>query len=126
MASGATPAETAKVMFVLVASSATSGHVLKGPRLVTGLAFDLGMSSNQRKFRKIMIKQYILPPFGFVVAAFAAVTELPLMGILLFVAGNAAGTQFNFIKVTFMAALTFDLLMRAAQRELGVFTVVKV
>ena len=53
-------------------------------------------------------------------------SELPLMGILFFVAGNAARAEFNLIKVAFVASLAFYFFMRAAQREFGVFCMIEV
>lgn len=73
----------------LVAGHALARQILVVLVNVTGLAGDLFMRFSQRKFSLVMVIGFGFPPALFAVAGLALLAQPPLMGVILFVTGNA-------------------------------------
>jgi len=126
MAKDASGPQAAKMVLILVTAHALARYILERTGPVTGPALYPGMAADKRKACQVMIEKHILPPFAFIVAALTAIAQLALVRVILFVAGDAAGTQFNPEWVRLVAGLAFYLPVRSAQREFGIAGMVEV
>ena len=70
-----------------------------------------------------MIKCGVLTPIDVIVALFASRTEFVLVRIFFLVTRDASHRQFFAIDVARMAGVTFDFLVRAAKRILGLVVI---
>lgn len=100
------------VIVLLVTGEAIGWRVAEKLCLVAFLAFHFHMQAKQRKACTPMVYLGVLPVF-FVMAGFAALTQLVLVHIVFFVASDAILFQFLLIKIARMASDTFNLLMLA-------------
>ena len=76
-------------MFVAVATCASCWGILERSRFVTLLARDNRMLPQKRETREIVIVGHLLTPGVLIVALPAIGAQLPFVGIVLLVAGDA-------------------------------------
>lgn len=119
VAHGAIAGQAAFVMLILMAARAGARRILERGRAVAFLAWDDGVTPDQRESRYVMIEGHLPAPPGFLVALLAARAELGFVGVILLVAGNAGCCELVAIEISGVTGIAFDLRVRASQRELG-------
>lgn len=116
-------------VFVILFMTTNTGkrRILECRRQVTLLAFDLYVATCQGKTGLVVIEGCVFP-FFLVVTAFALVTELAFMLVVLLVAGDARILQLAFVDIAFlwqMAGITLGLSVLCLEGILGFLVVVK-
>ena len=125
MAACAIIAERLLVHVVLaVAVIAACGDILESRGGLTLFAGRSGMQANQREVRQIMIEYHLVTPAAFAVAARTILALLTAMDIVGAVTVDAAGLQFV-REIAPMTGVAQDLLVLAAQREIGLTVVIE-
>ena len=118
--------QTAFMVRILMTSDASRLHVLERRRLVTFLARHHRMLADEREAREIMVECNLLAPVRLVMTLLAAVSQLSLVRIVLFVTGVAVPTQLVAVNILpDMAGVALDLDVRALQRKFRIFRVIE-
>lgn len=117
--------EAALVIAVLMTGDAFGGCVLEGWCAVTLLAGHEAMQTYQRKMGQIVIEIDLLPPAGLIMTCLTLGSQLPLMRVVLCVAGGAGRRQLVAIEVALVAGTAFNLPMSAAERKLRLPVVIE-
>ena len=99
-------------IILFMASKAIRWGIAENLRLMAFLAFHFHMQTEQREMCPTVIDLGILPAF-FVMAGITTLTQLLLMHIVFFVAGNTIKLQLLLIQFSCMARRTFNLFMLA-------------
>lgn len=115
---GAIGAKAAFVMFVLVAARACDRRILERRRSVALLARYDCVTADQRKSCYVVIECRGSAPACILMALLTTTAELPLMGIILLVAGHARRRELLIEKRADVAGVAFDFYVRASERIL--------
>src|SRR5262245_61365846 len=99
VAHGTIARQPAFMVLILMAARTCAWCFLERARPVAFLAWDDGVTSDQREPRDVMIEGDLPSPPGFLVALLAARAKLGFVGIILLVAGDAGHCELVAIKV---------------------------
>ncbi len=118
--------EAPLMMLVRMAGDAGKRRALEYRGAVAFLAGHDGVAPDQGKSRNVVIESDAATPIRLIVALLAPGSELPLMTVILAVAGRAGGRQLVAVEIAGVAGVTTDLGVCPAQGIFGRLVVIEV